>query len=149
MSLKDEAPLFSGSGYAGLSDMALFYIGGLIKHARALNAFANATTNSYKRLSPESEAPTVLAYSMSDPQAAYGIRHEEGPGKQGVVARYPDPAANPYTTYAAMLLAGLDGIRNKIHPGDRLSITEKSPPKSINKPVRRRCATLFGMPSNA
>lgn len=117
---KEDTPLFPGSGYAGLSDIALFYIGGLIKHARVLNAFANATTNSYKRFAPDVFAPTVLAYSANNPQAAYSIPYEEDPGKRCIVAQYPDPAANAYITYAAMMLAGLDGIRNKVHPGDSL-----------------------------
>ncbi|KAF0138080.1 MAG: glutamine synthetase [Rhodospirillaceae bacterium] len=111
-------PLFSGSGYADLSEMALYYIGGVIKHARALNAFANPTTNSYKRLIPGFEAPVLLAYSARNRSASCRIPYAVSPKAKRVEVRFPDPAANPYLAFAAMMMAGLDGIENKIHPGD-------------------------------
>jgi glutamine synthetase len=110
--------LFAGDGYAGLSTEALYYIGGIIKHARALNAFTNASTNSYKRLVPGFEAPVMLAYSACNRSASIRIPHEPNPKGKRVEVRFPDPSANPYLAFAAMLMAGLDGIQNKIHPGD-------------------------------
>jgi glutamine synthetase len=115
---KDGKNLFAGSGYAGLSDTALYYIGGIIKHARALNAFTNASTNSYKRLVPGFEAPVMLAYSARNRSASIRIPYEPSPRGKRVEVRFPDPTANPYLAFAAMLMAGLDGIQNKIHPGD-------------------------------
>ena len=115
---KDGKPLFAGSGYADLSDMALYYIGGIIKHARALNAFTNSTTNSYKRLIPGFEAPVLLAYSSRNRSASCRIPHVNSPKGKRVEVRFPDPAGNPYLGFSAMLMAGLDGIQNKIHPGD-------------------------------
>jgi glutamine synthetase len=115
---KDGSPLFAGSGYADLSDMALYYIGGIIKHAKAINAFANSTTNSYKRLIPGFEAPVLLAYSSRNRSASCRIPHVNSPKGKRVEVRFPDAAGNPYLTFAAMLMAGLDGIQNKIHPGD-------------------------------
>jgi glutamine synthetase len=117
---KSGKPLFAGSGYADLSESALYYIGGIIKHAKALNAFTNPTTNSYKRLIPGFEAPVLLAYSARNRSASCRIPFSASPKGKRVEVRFPDPAANPYLAFAAMLLAGLDGIQNKIHPGDAI-----------------------------
>ena len=114
---KSGKPLFAGSGYADLSDTALFYICGIIKHARALNAFTNPSTNSYKRLVPGYEAPVLLAYSSRNRSASCRIPYVTSPKGKRVEVRFPDPTANPYLSFAAMLMAGLDGIANKIHPG--------------------------------
>ncbi|MFN0038428.1 MAG: type I glutamate--ammonia ligase [Burkholderiales bacterium] len=110
--------LFAGNGYAGLSDFALYYIGGIIKHAKALNAITNPGTNSYKRLVPGFEAPINLAYSAKNRSASCRIPHVASPKARRVEVRFPDPTANPYLAFAAMLMAGLDGVQNKIHPGD-------------------------------
>jgi glutamine synthetase len=115
---KDGENLFAGDGYAGLSTEALYYIGGIIKHARALNAFTNSSTNSYKRLVPGFEAPVMLAYSACNRSASIRIPHEANPKGKRIEVRFPDASANPYLAFAAMLMAGLDGIQNKIHPGD-------------------------------
>ena len=109
---------FAGDQYAGLSESALYYIGGTIKHARALNAFANASTNSYKRLVPGFEAPVMLAYSARNRSASIRIPYEPSPKGKRIEVRFGDPTANPYLCFAAMLMAGLDGIQNKIHPGE-------------------------------
>ncbi len=115
---KNGENIFAGDGYAGLSETALYYIGGIIKHARALNAFTNPATNSYKRLVPGFEAPVMLAYSARNRSASIRIPYEPSPRGKRVEVRFPDPAANPYLAFAAMLMAGIDGIQNKIHPGD-------------------------------
>ena len=117
---KDGSPLFAGSGYADLSEAALHYIGGITKHAHALNAFTNPTTNSYKRLVMGFEAPVLLAYSALNRSAGCRIPYATSPKGKRVEVRFPDPAANPYLAFAAMLMAGLDGIRNRIDPGDAI-----------------------------
>jgi glutamine synthetase len=113
-------PLFAGNGYAGLSDMCLYFIGGIIKHAKAVNAFTNPTTNSYKRLVPGYEAPVLLAYSARNRSASCRIPYGTGPKAKRVEVRFPDAMANPYLCYAALFMAGLDGIQNRIHPGEAM-----------------------------
>ena len=115
---KDGKNLFAGNGYAGLSDFALYYIGGIIKHARALNAITNPLTNSYKRLVPGYEAPVKLAYSARNRSASIRIPYVQSDKARRIETRFPDPGANPYLCFTALMMAGLDGVQNKIHPGD-------------------------------
>lgn len=134
---KDGKPLFAGSGYADLSDMALYYIGGIIKHAKALNAFTNPSTNSYKRLIPGFEAPVLLAYSARNRSASCRIPYVASPKGKRVEVRFPDATANPYLAFAAMMMAGLDGIENKIHPGDPMdkNLYDLPPEELANVPT--------------
>jgi glutamine synthetase type I len=115
---KDGKNLFAGNGYAGLSEFALYYIGGIIKHARALNAITNPGTNSYKRLVPGFEAPVKLAYSARNRSASIRIPYVQSDKARRIETRFPDPTANPYLAFTALMMAGLDGVQNKIHPGD-------------------------------
>jgi glutamine synthetase len=139
---KGGKPLFAGSGYADLSDMALYYIGGVIKHAKAINAFTNPTTNSYKRLIPGFEAPVLLAYSARNRSASCRIPIVASPKGKRVEVRFPDPAANPYLGYAAMLMAGLDGIQNRIHPGEPMDKNLYDLPPEELKDVPTVCGSL-------
>jgi glutamine synthetase len=117
---KDGSPLFAGDKYADLSETCLYYIGGIIKHAQAINAFANPSTNSYKRLVPGFEAPVLLAYSARNRSASIRIPYSTSPKGKRIETRFPDPAGNPYLTFSALMMAGLDGIENRIHPGDAM-----------------------------
>ncbi|MGE3692267.1 MAG: type I glutamate--ammonia ligase [Novosphingobium sp.] len=131
---KGDKPLFAGNGYAGLSETCLYFIGGIIKHAKAVNAFTNPTTNSYKRLVPGYEAPVLLAYSARNRSASCRIPYGAGDKAKRVEIRFPDAMANPYLCYAALLMAGLDGIKNKIHPGEALDKNLYDlPPKELKK----------------
>jgi glutamine synthetase len=139
---KAGKPLFAGSGYAGLSDTALYYIGGIIKHAKALNAFTNPLTNSYKRLIPGFEAPVLLAYSARNRSASCRIPIGHSPKAKRVEVRFPDPGSNPYLAFSAMLMAGIDGIKNKIHPGDPMDKNLYDLPPEELKKVPTVCGSL-------
>ena len=139
---KDERPLFAGNLYADLSETALYYIGGIIRHAKAINAFTNPTTNSYKRLIPGFEAPVLLAYSARNRSASCRIPIVSSPKAKRVEVRYPDPAANPYLAFAAMMMAGLDGIQNKIHPGDAMDKNLYDLPPEELKDIPTVCGSL-------
>jgi glutamine synthetase len=139
---KGGKPLFAGSGYADLSETALYYIGGIIKHAKAINAFTNPTTNSYKRLIPGFEAPVLLAYSARNRSASCRIPVASNPKAKRVEVRFPDPLANPYLAFAAMLMAGVDGIQNKIHPGDPMDKNLYDLPPEELKDIPTVCGSL-------
>jgi glutamine synthetase len=139
---KDGNNIFSGDKYAGLSDNALYYIGGIIKHARALNALTNASTNSYKRLVPGFEAPVMLAYSSKNRSASIRIPHDSNPKGRRIEVRFPDSTGNPYLSFAAMMMAGLDGIQNKIHPGDPMDKDLYDLPPEEEKSIPQVCYAL-------
>jgi glutamine synthetase len=139
---KEGKNLFAGTGYAGLSEFALYYIGGIIKHAKALNAITNPGTNSYKRLVPGFEAPINLAYSARNRSAACRIPFVTSDKARRVEVRFPDPTTNPYLAFAAMLMAGLDGVQNKIHPGDPLDKNLYDLPPEEAKKVPNVCSSL-------
>ena len=139
---KDGQNLFSGNGYAGLSDFALYYIGGIIKHARALNAITNPGTNSYKRLVPGFEAPVKLAYSARNRSASIRIPYVSNPKGRRIEVRFPDPTANAYLAFSAMLMAGLDGVMNKIHPGDPSDKNLYDLPPEEDKKIPTVCSSL-------
>lgn len=138
---KDGKNLFAGDQYGGLSETALYYIGGILKHAQALNAFTNPSTNSYKRLVPGFEAPVMLAYSARNRSASIRIPHTSAKGRR-IELRFPDSTANPYLAFAAMLMAGLDGIQNKIHPGEAMDKDLYNLPPEEDKKVPRVAHSL-------
>jgi len=139
---KDGKPTFAGNKYADLSDNCLHYIGGIIKHAKAINAFTNPSTNSYKRLVPGYEAPVLLAYSARNRSASCRIPYTTSPKAKRVEVRFPDPMANPYLAFAAMLMAGLDGIKNKIDPGPAMDKDLYDLPKEELKTIPTVCGSL-------
>src|SRR5882724_7515819 len=139
---KSERPTFAGNLYADLSETALYYIAGIIKHAKAMNAFTNPTTNSYKRLIPGFEAPVLLAYSSRNRSASCRIPYTASPKGKRVEVRFPDASANPYLAYAALLMAGIDGIQNKIHPGDPMDKNLYDLPPEELKNVPTVCGSL-------
>lgn len=139
---KAGKPLFVGDQYAELSETALYYIGGIIKHAKAINAFTNASTNSYKRLIPGFEAPVLLAYSARNRSASIRIPYVTNPKARRIEVRFPDPTANPYLAFAAMLMAGMDGVKNKIHPGAAMDKNLYDLPKDELKKVPTVCGSL-------
>ncbi|MBS1212195.1 MAG: glnA [Proteobacteria bacterium] len=136
---KNGVNLFTGDLYGGLSETALYYIGGIIKHARALNAFCNASTNSYKRLVPGFEAPVMLAYSARNRSASIRIPYVMNPKARRIEVRFPDSTSNPYLAFSAMLMAGLDGIQNKIHPGDAMDKDLYDLPPEEEKSIPQVC----------
>jgi glutamine synthetase len=139
---KDGKNLFAGNGYAGLSEFALYYIGGIIKHAKALNAITNPGTNSYKRLVPGFEAPVMLAYSARNRSASIRIPHVASDKARRIETRFPDPLSNPYMCFAALMMAGLDGVQNKIHPGDPADKNLYDLPPEEEKAIPKVCHSL-------
>jgi len=139
---KDGKPMFAGDKYADLSDMCLSYIAGVIKHAKAINAFTNPTTNSYKRLVPGFEAPVLLAYSSRNRSASCRIPYTTSPKAKRVEVRFPDPLANPYLGFAALLMAGLDGVKNKLHPGEAMDKDLYDLPPAELKQIPTVCGSL-------
>ncbi len=139
---RDGKPLFAGDQYAGLSETCLFYIGGIIKHAKAVNAFSNSTTNSYKRLVPGYEAPVKLAYSAKNRSASVRVPWVSSPKGKRIEVRFPDPMGNPYLTFVALLMAGLDGIENRIHPGEPMDKNLYDLPPREQKRVPEVCGSL-------
>jgi glutamine synthetase len=139
---KEGTNLFAGEGYAGLSEFALYYIGGIIKHARALNAITNPGTNSYKRLVPGFEAPVKLAYSARNRSASIRIPYVNSPKGRRIEVRFPDPTSNPYLAFAALLMAGLDGVQNKIHPGEASDKNLYDLPPEEDAKIPTVCASL-------
>jgi len=134
--------IFTGNKYGGLSQQALYYIGGIFKHARALNAFTNASTNSYKRLVPGFEAPVMLAYSARNRSASVRIPFESNPKGRRIEVRFPDSSGNPYLCFSAMLMAGLDGIKNKIDPGSAMDKDLYDLPPEEEKKIPTVCSSL-------
>lgn len=139
---KDGKNLFSGDGYGGLSELALYYIGGIMKHAHALNAFTNASTNSYRRLVKHFEAPTLIAYSARNRSASIRIPYIPNPKGRRIEVRFPDSTANPYLAFTAMMMAGLDGIQNKIHPGEPMDKDLYDLPPEEEKQIPTVCFSL-------
>jgi glutamine synthetase len=139
---KNGQNLFAGQGYAGLSDLALYYIGGVIKHARALNAITNSTINSYKRLVPGFEAPVMLAYSAHNRSASIRIPFAHHDKARRVEFRFPDPVSNPYLVFSALMMAGLDGIINRIHPGEAADYNLYELSQEQSKRIPRVCVSL-------
>ncbi|APZ41920.1 glutamate--ammonia ligase [Acidihalobacter ferrooxydans] len=139
---KDGKNLFAGDLYGGLSELALFYIGGIIKHAKAINALTNASTNSYKRLVPGFEAPVMLAYSARNRSASIRIPYVASPKGRRIEVRFPDSTANPYLGFAGMMMAGLDGILNKIHPGEAMDKNLYDLPPEEEKKIPQVCSSL-------
>src|SRR5580700_1168687 len=139
---KDGKPLFAGDKYAGLSDTCLHYIAGIIKHAKAINAFSNSTTNSYKRLVPGYEAPVKLAYSARNRSASVRVPYVGSPKGKRIEVRFPDPMGNPYLTFTAMLMAGLDGIENKLDPGGPADKNLYDLPPREQKKIPEVCGSL-------
>jgi glutamine synthetase len=139
---KEGKNLFTGDGYGGLSELALYYIGGIIKHAHALNAFTNASTNSYKRLVKHFEAPTLITYSARNRSASIRIPYVANPKARRIEVRFPDSTANPYLAFTAMMMAGLDGIQNKIHPGDAMDKDLYDLPPEEEKKIKTVCFSL-------
>ena len=139
---KDGKSSFAGNGYADLSETALYYIGGIIKHAQAINAFTNPTTNSYKRLVPGFEAPVLLAYSARNRSASCRIPFASSPNGKRVEVRFPDASSNPYLAFTSMLMAGLDGIQNRIHPGEAMDKNLYDLPPEELQDIPTVCASL-------